>query len=44
MSGPIIEESMSTRIGASVLLVIWCAPSLPRGKQTTSDASSRYLS
>ena len=40
MSGAISVESMRTRIGASVSLRIWCAPSLPRGKATTSPSRS----
>ncbi len=40
MSGAIKVESMSTRIGASVVFLIWCAPSLPRGKATTSPSFS----
>jgi hypothetical protein len=38
ISGPTIDDSMSTRIVESVRLMIGCAPSLPRGKQTTSPA------
>src|ERR671931_2632254 len=40
MSGAIRVESMRTRIGVSVSLRIWCAPSLPRGKATTSPSRS----
>jgi hypothetical protein len=34
MSGPIIDHSMSTRIGVSERLMIWCPPSVPCGNQT----------
>ena len=38
MSGAIRDESIRTRIGVSVPFLTWCAPSLPRGKQTTSPS------
>ena len=43
MSGAIIVDSMSTRIGASVSLRIWCAPSLPRGKADDVSLAQRLF-
>ena len=40
-SGLCFVESMSTRIGSSVSLRTWCAPSGPSRKHTTSPGSSR---